>query len=86
MAVSQVVARPVRTTAQAGTALILVDFIHAWFLDMSEVQFGATVAMLTVVIGFIQTLVENKTGKGFLRTPSEPDQPVISPAKDVPVV
>lgn len=78
MALSQAVARPVRTTAQASVALIIVNFVQAWGLNMDDQQFGASVAVLTIVVGLVQNLVENYAGKGLFRSPDEADQPVVA--------
>lgn len=76
MSVSQSVARPVRTATQLATAGVLVEFVDSFFIDFSDRQYAAAVALLTIVLGWIQVVVENRAGKGFLRTPEPPEQKV----------
>jgi hypothetical protein len=59
--------RSVRTAAQAVLAGIIVDFVDVFFYDLSDRQFGASVALLTVLITFVQNLVESRKGAGLLR-------------------
>lgn len=68
------IARPVRTGVQLVGAGVVVEFIDAFFADLSDKQYAALLGLLTVVFGFIQVLVEDRLGKGFLRQP--PDTPV----------
>ncbi len=76
MSVAQSIARPVRTGLQLVSAGVIVEFVDSTFWDMTDRQYGATVALLTMAIGFVQVLVEDKTGKAILRVPSPPAQPV----------
>lgn len=65
--ISEAIARPVRTAVQGGPAWVITEFVDAWFYDMSDRQYGVLVLLLTMLIGYIQTAVENAKGKGFLR-------------------
>lgn len=70
-------ARAFRTATQGGTAWVLTEFADAWLYDMTERQFGALVALLTLLLAWGQALVENHYGKGFLRA---------IPPKKVPLI
>lgn len=76
MSVSQSVARPVRTATQIGAAAIVVEFVSAFLFDLSDRQYAAAVALLTLVFGWAQVVIENHIGKGFLRQPEPPANPV----------
>lgn len=76
MSVSQSIARPVRTGLQLVSAGVIVEVVDVTVWDMTDRQYGAIVALLTMVIGFLQVVLEDKTGKAILRTPSPPAQPV----------
>jgi hypothetical protein len=65
--VGEPTARAIRTGVQATPAWILVEFIDAWFYDMTDRQFSVAVLALLVAFAHLQALVENRTGKGFLR-------------------
>ena len=75
--VTDKVARPVRTGAQGSVGWVLTEFIDAFFWDMNDRQYGIAVILLTVVISWIQVLVENKSGKSFLRRIPECTTPVV---------
>lgn len=68
---SAVVNRPVRTAAQGSVAFALVEFVDAFFYDMSERQYGALVAMLVIVFSWLQVLLENQFNVGVLRDDNE---------------
>ena len=76
MAVSQSVARPVRTGVQFLSAAVVVEFVDSFFLDFTDRQYAALVGLLTMVIGYVQVVVENRAGKAFLREPEPPARPV----------
>ncbi len=76
MAVSQSVARPLRTGVQLLSAGVVVEFVDAFFYDFTDRQYAAAVALVTMLLGFLQVLVEDRAGKAFLREPSPPEQPV----------
>lgn len=76
MSVPQTVARPVRTATQMATSAIVMEVIDSTIIDMSDRQYAAWTALLTLVLGFIQVTVENYTGKGFLRKPKPVEKPV----------
>lgn len=61
------IARPVRTAAQGGTGWLVVEFIDAFVYDMSDRQYGIAVALATVVLGYLQNVVENLSGVALLR-------------------
>lgn len=66
--VSQVVARPVRTGVQLIPAAVLTEFYDSFIHDLSEKQYAALLSLLLLLTSLIQTLIENKVGRGFLRT------------------
>lgn len=76
--VSQVVARPIRTAVQGTPAYVIVYFLNVWHIpSMNPEQFGGSVLFLTLLFSLLQPLIENKIGKGFLRTvPSQSVAPV----------
>ena len=76
MAVSQAVARPVRTATQLAVSGTIIEFIDAVVYNLDDRAYAASVAMLAVLIGWVQVLIENRTGKGFLRKPEPPEKPV----------
>lgn len=64
----QVVARPVRTAAQLTVAAAVTEATDAFLFDMDERQYAAALALLTILFGFIQNLIELLSSKGwFLR-------------------
>lgn len=65
------VGRPVRTAVQGTVAYALVEFVDAFAFDMSERQYGAAVVLLTLVLSWVQVLVEDFTGKALLRDADE---------------
>lgn len=73
---SSAIARPARTAIQATPAVAIAAFIDAFLYDMTDVQFGAAVGALTVVIGWAQTLAENVAGRGLLRDVPDSTDPV----------
>lgn len=77
MAVSQSVARPVRTGTQLGAAEVIVQVVEAFFVDLNEAQHVALLAALTLATGILQVMVENGLGKGFLRQVPGPEVDVV---------
>ena len=73
---SSTITRPARTALQATPAVAIAAFIDAFLYDMTDVQFGAAVGLLTVVIGWTQTLAENVSGRALLRDVPDPTDPV----------
>ncbi len=59
--------RSVRTAVQAGVSGIIVEFVDAFFYDLSDRQYGAAVALLTILLTYVQNLVEERRGAGLLR-------------------
>lgn len=66
--VSQAVARPARTAVQMVPSAVVTEFIDAFVHNLSDKQYAALAALLLLVFGYVQVLVENGIGKGFLRT------------------
>lgn len=81
--VSEVVARPIRTAAQATPSWIITEFVDAWIYDMSERQFAATVLLLTMVAAYAQAAIENAAGRGWLRAVPPRTVPVVEPETPV---
>lgn len=63
---SKTTANPIRTTLQIGLAATIVGFIHNFAYDMSADQQASATALLTIIISFVQNLIEQRTGKVFL--------------------
>ena len=63
--VSEAVARPVRTAAQATPSWVIVEVVDAFIYDLSERQFGALLLLLTLLFGWAQNLLENKRESGY---------------------
>lgn len=74
--ISQAVARPTRTAAQLALSGTIIEFIDSMIVDLNDRGYAASVALLAVLIGWAQVLIENHTGKGFLRKPEPPERPV----------
>ncbi len=66
--VSDTFARPIRTAPQGGLAWVLTEFADAFFYNFDDRQYGILVVLLTILVSFIQTTVENGIGKAFLRS------------------
>lgn len=73
---SAAITRPARTAIQATPAFAVTEFVDAFLYDMTDRQYGAAVVLLTLVIGWAQTLVENRTGRGLLRDVPPTTDPV----------
>lgn len=69
MSVSQAVARPVRTGAQLVPALVLTEGIDALVVDLTDRQYGAVVGLFTLLLGWLQVVLEDRAGWAFLRRP-----------------
>lgn len=74
--VSEVVARPTRTAFQLTPAGVLTAWFDS-FHHLTKDQFFWTAAGLTLVIGVIQTAVENAAGRGLLRQVPPTTAPVV---------
>lgn len=83
MAVTDKVSRPTRALGQGGTSWIIVELVDAFFFDLTDRQFGALVAGLTVAISWAQVVIENWAGVGFLRKP-EPPAKKVEPIEGAP--
>lgn len=77
MAVSQKVARPVRTGGQLGVAEVIVQVIEAFFVELNEAQHIALFGALTLLVGFVQIVIEDHYGKALLRQPPGPNVDVV---------
>lgn len=65
---SEVGARGIRTGGQGGAGYLVIEAVEAFNVyDFSERQSTVTLLILTAVFAVIQSFVENKIGKGFLR-------------------
>lgn len=65
--VPEAVARPARTGAQLTAAAVLVELVAAFGAELDGRQYAALVGALGLLLGFLQTVVENRTGWAFLR-------------------
>lgn len=65
--VSDAVARPARTTVQMGLGAVIVEFLAAFWLTFDERQYAISVVVAGIVVGFLQVLIENRTGAALLR-------------------
>lgn len=65
--VSEAVARPLRTAPQGGLAWAITEGVDAFFWNMDERQYGVAIVLLTIIISFIQTTIEDGLGKAILR-------------------
>lgn len=79
MAVSEVVARPVRTALQLGAGTGIAAAVDA-FHDLTGEQQTAVAFVVTLVLSMVQAAVENKTGKALLRNVPPRDVPVVDDA------
>lgn len=68
---SNTLERPTRTAVQSGFSVAIVEFLDALVVDISDRQYLAAVVLLTIVLGWLQVVIENKFGTGFLRYPDE---------------
>lgn len=75
--VSEAVARPVRTAGQLVPAVVIVDVVDAFVTDLDERQYGVAVAALTLLISWVQTVVENHYGRALLRQVPPTTVPVV---------
>lgn len=74
--VSESVARPTRTAIQ-GTPAYLITLLIDTFYNLTDYQFGLVALILTGLVCFIQTEIENHTGKGILRSVPPTQSPVV---------
>jgi hypothetical protein len=66
---SSTLRRPGRTGAQSGGLGAVLGILLAFdVVRLSPEQVAAVMAFGTPVVGFAQVLVENRIGRGFLRT------------------
>jgi hypothetical protein len=80
MAVSESIARPVRTALQLGAATTITELMDAFVNDLTTQQYGALVASLTLVLSCAQAALENHTGKALLRSIPPREVPVTDEA------
>lgn len=81
--VPETVARPVRTTVQLVPAAVITEVIDAFFWDLDERQYAALLGLLTILFSFLQVVLENHTGKAFLRQVPPKEVPLVSDQTDV---
>ena len=74
--VSAAVSRPTRTAIQATPAVVLTDVVDVFLHNLTDREYGVIVALLTILIGWAQNLVENRLGKGLLRRVPPTTDPV----------
>lgn len=66
--VSTTVSAPVRTLGQLGAAAVIIEFVAAFFAtDWTQRQYGAALAVATLVVTGVQHFIENRTGHALLR-------------------
>lgn len=75
--VSWAVAGPTRTLIQAGPSYAFVEFVDAFFYDMTDRQYAALVVLLTLLLGFGQAVIENGLQKAILRKVPPTEVPVV---------
>lgn len=66
--ITEAAARPLRTAGQGGLGWIVTELIDAFAWDLTDRQYGVLVLAFGVLFSFVQTTVENRTGKALLRT------------------
>ena len=79
MAVSESIARPVRTAVQMGLSAAIVQAVDAT-VDLTGEQVTAYTLLGTIVLSCVQAAVENRTGKALLRSIPPRDVPVADEA------
>ncbi len=61
--------RPIRTGQQGGVVYGVVELLTAFGLfDPTPRQYGALVVFGAAAVGWVQVQVEDRLGRGFLRT------------------
>lgn len=76
--VSDAVARPTRTAAQMTPAAVITELWDVFIYDMDDPRaYVAVFAGLTILFGWIQTLIENHYEIGFLRNVPPTESPVV---------
>jgi hypothetical protein len=55
---------------------VVTEIIDSFFVDLTDRQYGALLAGLTLLFGYLQIVIEDRTGKALLRQPSPPARPV----------
>lgn len=61
------IAGPVRTAVQMAPAVVVTEFIDAFFYDFDERQYTVFAAALTLVFSFGQNLFEELKGRAFMK-------------------
>lgn len=71
----QKVARPARTAGQGGLAYAIVETLDAFGAEFTTRQYGALVLLGTIIVGFLQVVLEDRLGVALLRKmpPAEVD-------------
>ena len=75
------IARPTRTALQGGAGYLVAQFVDEVIYDMSPAGVLLLALILTPVVSFLQTAVEDYFGKALLRDIPEPDAPVADTAR-----
>lgn len=75
--ISQSIARPARTAGQGGLAYAIVEVIDAFGAGFTGRQYGALLLLLTIVVGALQVVVENRLGRALLRYIPPTDAPLV---------
>jgi hypothetical protein len=68
-------ARGARTAIQGGAGYLVAELIDT-FVDLDKTQLALVAVLLTALFSWVQTAVEDYTGKALLREIPEPNQPV----------
>ena len=81
MSYSQAVARPVRTAVQLTLSAVVVEFVDAFLADLTDRQYAAAVALLAIIVGYVQVKIEDRAGKALLRVVPEVAPEAIVPQR-----
>ena len=65
--VTRAIAGPVRTATQLVPAFVITEFIDAFAYDFDEKQYAAMAALLLLGTSFVQNIIEQVRGRGFLK-------------------
>lgn len=65
---STALSKPARTAVQAVPSAAVVEFVDAFVYDMTDRQYAAAIVGLTLVISYVQALIENRSKSALFRT------------------
>jgi cell shape-determining protein MreD len=68
-------ARGARTAVQGGAGYLVAELVDT-FVNLNDTQLALLAVILTALFSWVQTVVEDASGRAFLRDIPEPDQPV----------